>query len=358
MKSLPTNLWHEKFLELMADDPIDGLYADFFHYQQDGVVIPVSCSVPIDDNCYAVTPLTLITGYAQEELPKINNMWVRRACYGLIKMLTPILKLARLNRVQTLNNQCLSTNMYSEEWQELNTESLRLQALRKEPTVPLQLRSLNNIQHGRIIERLNKEGWIALVTRQVYLHVSWDDFVVSRDFKRDLKLLEDQSWQYKELSTSEEFDKAKELYDMLYLKKYSQNNIRYTSRYMEQASKKGLIKFIGIFHKGELLAFFGIVVVGNSMTCPMIGYETGKPRRLNLYRRISVYIISYAWHNKLQFNMSSGAPSFKRNRKARPCIECSYIYIQHLPLYQRAVWRLVTFLADRIYRPLLIRYKL
>lgn len=358
MKILSITPWNIKFLELMSNKPIESLYADFSHYIQDGVVIPSSCSHPVDNNCYAVSPLTLITGYAQDELPKINNLWIRLVLLGLIKALTPVLKLARLNRVQTLNNQCLSTNMYSEGWRDLNIESLRQQAIRKEPAMPLQLRSLNEAQHETIIKRLKKDGWIALVTRQVYLYKSWNDFVVSRDFKRDLKLQEDISWQYKKLSTPEEFAKAKQLYDMLYLKKYSMNNIRFSQSYMEQTSNKGLIKFIGLFHRGKMLAVLGIAIIGNDMTCPIVGYDTTKPRNLNLYRRISVYTISYAWHNKLDFNMSSGAPSFKSNRKAKPEIEYSYIYVQHLPVFQRAVWGVLSAMGNRIYRPLLTHYKL
>ncbi|MCV5663906.1 hypothetical protein OFN50_33305, partial [Escherichia coli] len=75
--------------------------------------------------------MTLLSGYAEEELHKVKNVAVRWVCKLLINMTKPILSLAGLDQVQTLNNQCLSTNMYSEQWAALNLDELRRVALDK-----------------------------------------------------------------------------------------------------------------------------------------------------------------------------------------------------------------------------------
>ncbi|MCG9776624.1 hypothetical protein L1D49_25535, partial [Vibrio diabolicus] len=59
-----------------------------------------------------------------------------------------------------------------------------------------------------------------------------------------------------------------------------------------------------------------------------------------------------------RFNMSSGAPAFKRNRKAQPEIEFSYVYIAHLPWYKRVIWQSLCWLTQHFYRPLLMRFQL
>ncbi|MDF4777289.1 hypothetical protein P3541_25485, partial [Vibrio parahaemolyticus] len=164
-------------------------------------------------------------------------------------MTKPVLSLAGLDQVQTLNNQCLSTNMYNEQWKSLNLDELRRVALDKHPTFPLVLRSLNQRQQSRFIQRLEQQQWQSLVTRQVYLLDDWQAFSFNRDLTKDFKLLNDKDWQFRPLTTDEEFQRAKELYDMLYLDKYSINNIQFSTQYLKQASQNKLVKLVGLFYQ-------------------------------------------------------------------------------------------------------------
>lgn len=356
--TLSSRDWHETFVELMQSEPINNCNANWGCYHIDGVAIPYSIALKRKDNCYAVSPMTLVSGYAEEELPKINSAGVRLACKLLINIVKPILYFAGLDQVQTLNNQCLSTNMYSCEWANVDTVKLRCLALRKYPTLPVVLRSLNQHQYSGIIKRLESQQWHALTTRQVYVFDDWQLFHFSRDLKKDFKLLNDPCWQFKTLTTDSDFQRAKALYDMLYLEKYSFNNIQFSSRYLKEASQNKLLNLVGLYYRGEMLAVLGIVEIDQDMTCPIFGYDTTKPQHLALYRRISAYTIHYAKVHQRCFNMSSGAPTFKRNRNGRPVIECSYVYIAHLPFYRRLIWRGLFWLTQHIYQPLLLRFKL
>ncbi|MGI3064248.1 hypothetical protein ACRTEL_07425 [Vibrio diabolicus] len=109
--TLSSQEWHQTFITLMQSNPIDECTASFGCYYIDDVAIPYSVTPKIPNNCYAVSPMTLLSGYAEEELHKVQNVAVRWICKLLINMTKPILSLAGLNQVQTLNNQCLSTNM-------------------------------------------------------------------------------------------------------------------------------------------------------------------------------------------------------------------------------------------------------
>ncbi len=356
--TLSSRDWHETFVELMQSQPINNCNATWGYYHIDGVTIPYSITPKHKDNCYAVSPMTLISGYAEEELPKITHAGARMACKFLINISKPILSLAGLDQVQTLNNQCLSTNMYSSDWADLDTAKLRRLALENCPTLPVVLRSLNQHQHSVLIKRLEKQQWHSLATRQVYVLDDWQSFCFNRDLKKDFKLLNAPHWQFKTLTTDTEFQQAKSLYDMLYLEKYSFNNIQFSARYFKEASQNKLLRLIGLYYRGEMLAVLGMVEIDQDMTCPVFGYDITKPRQLALYRRISAYSIRHAKEHQLCFNMSSGAPTFKRNRKARPEIEYSYVYIAHLPAYKRLIWIGLCWLTRSIYQPLLLRCKL
>ncbi len=358
-KPLTTNEWHNRFLNMMSEsDMIDNCEADFIRYNINGVTVPTTITVPKRNNCYAVSLLSLISCYGEDELPKLKNPFIRKACSILLKAMVKPLEWARLHQLQTLNNQCLSTNMYSSGWKQLRLADLRIKALGTTPHTALLLRSLNATQHKSVIGQAREDGWIPIVTRQVYLHCDWANFSPGSDIKKDMKLLKESGWEFRKLTTYAECEKAKQLYDELYLTKYSQYNIQFSARYLYHASQHRLLELFGLFHHGKILATLGMVIMDGDMTCPIFGYDTSQPTRLALYRRISIFTIRYAKEHGLNFNMSSGAPDFKTNRGARPQIEYSFVYTKHLNLYQKMVWRCVSFLTQSVYLRILKRYRL
>lgn len=356
---LTNNSWNHAFLEMMScGEMIEQLDAEFVHYCQNGLLIPATISVPRSGNCYAVSPLSLIENYALDEIPKLRSALLRRACQLLIKTLVWPLSRAGLGNVQTLNNQCLSTNMYSPGWNDMDLSALREHALNAAPDKALQLRSLNQVQHKAVIQLARQDGWIPVVTRQVYLHGNWPQFHPGTDFKRDVKLLQETDWRISPLTEPDEFKQAKRLYDMLYLDKYSQHSIRFTTKYIEQSVRRGLLKLYGLFYQQEMLAACGMVIIDGDMTCPIFGYDTSRPLSFALYRRLSVFTIDYARKHNLRFNMSSGAPMFKTHRGAKAEIEYSYVYINHLTPFKRLVWRTLSWLTIQVYQRILEKYEL
>ncbi len=356
---LAANQWHQGFIDMMSQGTmIDNCEATFTSYDINDVVIPATITEPRHNNCYAVSLLSLISGYGEDELPKLKNPYIRKACFILLKAALKPLQRAKLHQLQTLNNQCLSTNMYSSAWNRLNLSALRLAALKTTSDTALLLRSLNAVQHKAIIRNAKQDGWIPIVTRQVYLHCDWAHFSPGSDIKKDLKLLKQPDWEFRKLTSYAECETAKQLYDDLYLSKYSRHNIQFSAGYLYHAGQHNLLELFGLFHDGKMLATLGMVIIDSDMTCPIFGYDTSQPARLALYRRISIFTIQYAKERRLNFNMSSGAPDFKTNRGAKPRIEYSYVYTKHLNLYQKIVWRCLSFITQSVYQGILKRYRL
>ena len=104
-----------------------------------------------------------------------------------------------------------------------------------------------------------------------------------------------------------------------------------------------------------MIAFFE---ADDTMTAPIVGYETSLPQALGLYRRLMALAARRARAGRLLLNMSAGAAAFKRNRGGVAAIEYSAVFTRHLPLRHRVAAWLVRVLLDTIGLPLLRRFEL
>ncbi|MBU6952132.1 GNAT family N-acetyltransferase [Hahella sp. HN01] len=358
---LEANELHRRFVELMQQPGlIRNLTTDIVAYEQNGVVAPASVNDYHPQNCYVVSPLTQIIYYARDELPKVESALLRYFCFGLTHLLEWPFKLARVDRLQVLNNQCLSTNFYSANWRELNLRALREQALHRFPNHALMLRSLNARQHPDIIVQAREDGWLPIISRQVYLFLDREQWWNRNNTRADDRLLRQPDWSFKELDPDDETQmaRAEQLYNQLYLEKYSLHNVRFSADYLSAFSRSGLLKLFGLFHQDELLGVAGLFGVDQTLTAPVVGYDTRLPAKMALYRRIMAFVIRYAMDNNLELNLSSGAPDFKKLRGAEAAIEYSYVYVAHLGPYQRAFWRGLSLLTEKLYRPILEKFEL
>ncbi len=346
--------WQQHFTHLIKQPMmIERFQTQAVQYHIDGELITATISEPTPDNCYVLAPSTLITCYAKDELFKLSNPALKGLSRALIKLISMPLNIAQIDKLQVLNNQCLSTNMYSSVWEEWNLNKLREKAIAEAPQHALMLRSVNEHQHPKLHRHLTAEKWLPIVTRQVY--ILSPESKCGSDFAKDAKLTREKGWSYKTLNDRTEFVCAKRLYDQLYLEKYSQHNIRFSVDYMANMNQHGLMQFVGLFHRGTMCAVVGFTVQDNHMTTPIFGLDTQRPIEDNLYRRISWYTLNYAHQHKLSFNLSSGAPAYKRSRHAQPCLEHSFVYIKHLRVHQRLIWKALSLLTRRFYSPILIK---
>ncbi|WP_087022937.1 hypothetical protein [Thaumasiovibrio subtropicus] len=362
-----TEAWQNAFTTLMQQKggcAIERLACQFAQYTVNNQRYFSTLSEPKENNCYVVAPSTLLLGYGQDELIKLTHPIQRAASKLLLKLASLPLRWAKVDKLQVLNNQCLSTNMYDESWQQTDISQLRNHALERAPQHALMLRSLNTIQQPKLIASLKRDNWLPIVTRQVY--VLTPDGKPGTDFKQDTRLANQAGWHYRPLQGRDEFQWAKRYYDMLYLEKYSQHNIRFTLEYMETMQAQGLMQFVGLFQDmpssegktATLRGAVGFVVQDNTMTTPVFGFDTTRPQAEQLYRRLSWYTLDYAHRHQLSFNLSAGAPHYKRSRHAKPTIECSYVYVAHLSMLQRMVWQTLSQLTRRFYAPMLEKNQL
>lgn len=313
-----------------------------------------------ENNCYAVSSNGMIINYSKVELHKIKNPVLIFLMRVAINLFSSFLSHFKIDKMQTLNNFMLSTNFFSDYWKNIDVQALTRMAIKKHPDHALSIRSINNAQNKEILTNLLKNGWIRIVTRQVYIFPSFN--LKRRDSVRDLELLKSEKYIFTapDINNLEHFKIAESLYNELYLQKYTQENIQYTALYMQKLCKENLLhlRLLLDTEQNKFVAVTGLIGDNITVTAPIVGYEIERPSKDALYRRCLIYIIKYAHDNNLFLNISSGAPSFKLNRGAVPEIEYMLINTQHLSLGRRILWSVLSLISLYIYKPILQKYKL
>lgn len=331
----------------------------YFHTQDKKIIATTTAHIK-KGNCYVVSPYAMIISYSQEELHKIKTKILIPIAWLLIRIFSFVLKAVKIDRIHVLNNQMLSTNFFETHWNDLDFKEITINQKYYFSKHALAIRSLNEVQNEIIIKKLQAQNWIPIVTRQVYLFETYD--MHKRDIIRDMRLLYSSRYKFIEPdSTSlKDFQKAEDLYNQLYLAKYTPENIQYTALYMQEMYKSGDLH-LRLLLDAETSTLVGVVgIIGNSiaLTAPIVGYELSRPTSEALYRRCLMYIINYAANKQITLNLSSGAPDFKRNRGAKPTIEYMYIYVKHLSFFSRITWWVLSKISLHFYKPILIKEKL
>jgi hypothetical protein len=301
--------------------------------------------VTINESNYAdswvCSPYNATITYPLDELQQIGSSIIRGSVAGLIHAVAPLLKAARINRVVGVNNGLLSTNLYPT-WDGVGLERLTSMLQQRWPRHAIVFRSLNALTNGPLLTRLKEAGYLLLPGRQVYLCLDLHAAHQKQNSEIDRNLLTKKTG-YRVVRdaelTSDDVPRIRELYDQLYLQKYSLHNPQFTEDLIRLWQRTGLMKLIGLRNSNGILdGIVGCLGMGKTMTTPLIGYDLALPRKLGLYRMLTALVFQEARETGRILNLSAGAAQFKRHRGGEAQIEYSAVYIAHLPVFQRAVW--------------------
>ncbi len=342
---------------------ISNLHTEIEHLEIGGLSFPISVnSGNFCGNCYVCDPITGYVDYALDETRNFSESpFVRGAVRALILASAPLVRATGLNNIVIVNNWLFSTNPIPHLTPQLARE-LKDRLIARYPDKIIAIRSLNSIADPHSIAALCAEGYRTLPSRQIYVfsHGGLTE-APSSNMKYDQKLLKTNA--YERVSNDQfherDYDRCAELYSMLYLDKYTHLNPQYTALFMREMHQNNLIKLNGMRDQsGDLIVVTGLFVNGNTLTQPIVGYDTSLPIREGLYRIAMAIGQDYAIKNQLFFNMSAGAAHFKRLRNALPVVEVMAIYDHHLPRRQQYALRTVEILLKRVGVPLLQRFGL
>ncbi len=313
------------------------------------------------DNSYVCSPYTAFITYSREELDRnIKNNFIRKPIRGLLSLCSGWFKKQNINRVIHLNNFLFSTNPYSG-WQGSNLPQITTFIRQKYPDHAIVFRSLNTPQHALLMEEFKLYGYQLSATRQVYLfHPHAQTYSMHRNIKLDKRKIRQRGLQWIGHERMGEYlEQALNLYNKLYLGKYSRLNPHYTLCFLEACHRQNILFFQGyIDEEDQLKAFSGMFEWGDTITSPLVGYDTDAPQKEELYLHASQLVFRRMFETGKMVNLSSGAALFKRLRGGQPHIEYSAIYDRHLPSGRRRLFRVLRFLTNHLGVPILRKYKL
>jgi hypothetical protein len=326
-------------------------------------VIPITINEKEYANTYVCSPYTHYISYAKEELILLESRFAERILRVILNGLGLLLKLSRINQVVHINNWLVSTNLYptltaAQIKKIINYIKLRF------PQHAIVFRSINQTLNSNILEACTNLDCKKVLSRKIYFLSPSDPAYTNAKarwlVKRDYALLAKKGYRIVPAQDIKESDLPRilQLYNALYLDKYSYHNPQLTEAFLRLALEDNILQLYVLRNDKQIDAVLGFFVRNGAMTTPLFGYDTSLPQELGLYRMLSAVLLSIAEQKQILLHESSGAAQFKRNRGARGDIEYSVVYDRHLPLYRRWSWSFLEKILTKFGVPLLEKYKL
>ena len=305
------------------------------------LVIPENWS----GNSYLCSPLNQYLGYSREVWRKSgwpgssSLAWLQRVWSGI-------------DEVVLANNWLLSTNLYPE-WQPL--ESLHRQLLQRYPQRAIVFRSLDRRTNSAWIDNLKALGYRQIFSRLVfYKDVKSSEVWQRRDTQNDLKLARRSSliWRSAQSWGDGDWQRAAELYRLLYIVKYTPLNPQFTVDYLRHfQAHLGWLR--GLFEGQTMVGVIGSLQCRQIMATPILGYDTSQPAKLGLYRLLTLRLAESALRRGYLLHESAGVGRFKRLRGAQA--EPEFVLVYHRHLKSRWAWLALEGLVNSLGRYLVER---
>jgi hypothetical protein len=317
------------------------------------------------NNSYVVSPLTTYTGYAVDELRRMDRPLVSWPANRIINFVGRRLKAARIDQLVQINNWLLSTNLYPCNWDGGDLAELKHFMIDSFPEHAIAFRSLNRFSNATLIDRLKSLKFVAIPSRQVYLFDARDgkkaEFLGRHNTRIDAKLLQKTSYEVVsggDLS-ADDFPRLEQLYNQLYLEKYSSLNPQLSAEWLRHGQRDGWLK-LHVLRTADnridgVVGWFSNECI---LTAPIVGYDTSLPQSLGLYRLITQMCLQESVKRRCILNFSSGASLFKRHRGGRPEIEYSMVFVDHLAAGRARAWRMLSHVLHSVGIPIMKTFKL
>lgn len=325
--------------------------------------LPVTITDEVMDDLqsYVVSPHSAYCKYAQEEVDEVPSKILRPTLTLLTKAVGRMLRKAKSDKIVYINNWLLSTNLYPD-WDGEEISEIANYFTSTYPDHFIAFRSLNEQHHKHLITKLKDVNWNFLPSRQVWL-TEIDNYKdkYPRDIKNDFKVMKKST--LIKVSTDEflpeDYTVISKLYRQLYLEKYSSLNPDFTPELIELLHRGGHLKLGGLrTQEGKLIGAVGTISNGGIMTTPLVGYDLSLPQSFALYRLTCLMAFEDMFERGVLYNLSSGAATFKKTRGAKPAIEYTAIYREHLKWNRKLPIKFLGSILNNIGVPLIKKWEL
>src|SRR5262249_26557234 len=153
--------------------------------------------------------------------------------------------------------------------------------LRLFPEHAVVFRSVNTVLGPELLDAFRAEGFVEIASRQLYYMRPDDPGFFDKNqratWKKDRRLLEQGPYEllgHADLGV-EDLNRVLEVYNLLYLDKYSRENPRFTPAFIELALREGTLELRALRHRetGRIDGAIGFFIRNGAMTTPLFGYD-------------------------------------------------------------------------------------
>jgi hypothetical protein len=333
-------------IPLMTEDPqkyIRNVYnTQLMAVKVGETVIPITVTDFHPENTYTVSPYSHYVSYGGlEEVKHLGNPLAEAAVKWAMKPVAWYFRHSELDRVVFVNNYLVSTNLYP------SVNSDQLSALSEAlvewfPDRAIVFRSIDQKKNPHVYQTLEGLGYDLVLSRQVW-YMNPVAGLKTRQCKEDMRVLRKTQYQVvngRDLS-DEELQRAVQLYELLYLQKYSYYNPQFTFDFLKLARDEEILHMYGLKKDGQLNAIMGFFVRNGAMTQPLFGYDTSLPLEEGLYRLLTLVALQEGVKRGLLVHASGGVGKFKKVRGGESVTEYNAVYTKHLSLRRRLPWKLI-----------------
>ena len=310
-------------------------------------IIPITRTDFHPQNTYTVSPYSHYVSYGGlEEVKHLNNKLAEIVVKLLMMPVSAFFKYSELDKVVFVNNYLLSTNLYPS----VNSDQLSVlsEALIKWfPDRAIVFRSVDQKKNPHIYQKLKELGYDLVLSRQVW-YMDPVAALKTRQCKEDVRVLKKAGYEVvsgKDLS-DDELHRAVELYNLLYLQKYSYYNPQFTFELLKLAREQEILHLYGLKKDGRLNGIMGFFVRNGAMTQPLFGYDTSLPLDEGLYRLLTLVTLQEGVKRGLLVHASGGVGKFKKVRGGESVTEYNAVYTKHLPKRRQLPWTLIGRISD------------
>ena len=309
------------------------------------LMLPITVAGFHPQNSYIVSPYSHYVSYGGfEEVKRLKNPPVEALIKLILVPLAWYLRRAELNRAVYVNNWLLSTNLYPQ------LDSAQLTALCRVlpewfPDRAIVFRSVDQFRNPHIHGTLEALGYEMMLSRQVW----YLDPALGMSLKvhrEDMRAVRKNGHVEGDELHDDELARGVELYNKLYLEKYSYYNPQFSVEFLRQARDEKWLTIRTIRRDGQLNGIMGYFVRNGVMTPPLYGYDTSLPAADALYRHLTVMTMRTAAEQNLLLHDSAGVGRFKKKRGAQPVIEYNAVFTKHLPPRRQGPWRLIRKISE------------
>jgi hypothetical protein len=310
----------------------------------DDVILPITLTDFHPENTYTCSPYSHYVSYGGlEEVRHLSQPLLEWLIKIIMRPVASYFRYSELDKVAYVNNYLLSTNLYPFiVGSQLNVLGESLPALF--PDRAIVFRSVDRRKNPLVYDLLKQEGFDMVLSRQVW-YIDPLEASRTRQYKEDARVLRRHGYEILEGKdlTDDNLCRAVDLYNMLYLQKYSFFNPQFTFEFLKLARDEEILHLRALrsSRDGHVNGIMGFFIRNGAMTQPLFGYDTSLPQEEGLYRLLTLITLREGLQRNLLVHASGGVGKFKKIRGGKSVIEYNAVFVKHLPRKRQIPWKLL-----------------